>query len=486
MLGYFLIAIIFLWMMFSYISTTVWRNTETHIDWKYEALTSDLGPSPESEIRRRISSYIKTSDPFAEIYILQDRNGKTVETNYPYQAILDDDWIVLDDFDEDSCERLMALQNEVRLPLQCQDSIHEEHDEGPNLGWFSISSISEILPLPNETEGYVGRVGKIGDYKLLVGRSLDLVDETRDAASFLTLIIIPISLLMALLVGLFVSRNVRARLKVINDRCNEIETSGNLSLRVPDTGPDDEYSILTSHVNGMLGRLDKAVQNIQAVSDDLAHDLRTPLARLKYNFETALSKKSSTKVDLQTALQKGLDETDSLLETFSAILRVSQIQTGKRKTKFQDFNLSDTIDLISEIYEPQAQENGHDLQCHTSADDMALFGDQEMITQMLSNLVENSFEHGGQNLKIKLSAKQLDGQIIIALADNGNGVSQEDLPNIFDKFYRGDKSRQNPGNGLGLSIVKAVADLHDAKITARENDPGLFVEIIFQSTSQRP
>jgi signal transduction histidine kinase len=233
----------------------------------------------------------------------------------------------------------------------------------------------------------------------------------------------------------------------------------------------------------MLDNIDKGVQNIQAVSDDVAHDLRTPLGRLKYNLEAGLADSKATTESLKVILEDALVEIDNLLETFSAILRISQLKSKKRKSKFQNFDLSALVDTFYQAYGPSAEDAGHTMHYEASSESCMINGDKEMVGQLLSNLIENALHHATgpnhENLDIRLALNYDPSSVTLSVEDNGRGVPKENHNQVFNKFFRGDYDRQEPGNGLGLALVKAVADLHDAQVQLVAVNPGVKFLVTF-------
>lgn len=313
------------------------------------------------------------------------------------------------------------------------------------------------------------------------------LEETQRTILLTAALVIPLSLIATFLGGIFFNKITTRRIEVINDHCRSIRKQGDLSLRVPNTKPDDEYGLLIANINAMLSAVDNGVKNVEAVSDDIAHDLRTPLSRMKYALESGLIDQDIAKDQLKTILETTLTETNTLLDTFSAILRISQLHSGQRKAKFQRFNVTALVRTFVEAYTPSAEELGHRLLYSHEEDDCTIDGDKEMLGQLISNLIENSLQHGGGpnnvGLTIRLSLKRDDEAVTLSIEDNGRGIDDEDHDVVFTKFYRGDYSRTDSGNGLGLALVKAIADLHDVKIQLTTLRPGVKFSFAFPRTA---
>ena len=237
----------------------------------------------------------------------------------------------------------------------------------------------------------------------------------------------------------------------------------------------------------MLSAIDKGVQSVQSVSSDVAHDLRTPLSRMRYTLDASLSDEEADVKSLKSVLKKTLQETDDLLETFSAILRISQLNAGQRTSKFQTFNVTELAQTFVEAYSPSAEEGGHEISFTPHSNSCHISGDKDMLGQLLSNLIENSLQHGAgpdhPALKILLSVTCDNGNTVLSVEDNGRGINAADQDKVFSKFYRGDYSRTDGGNGLGLALVKAVADIHDAKVELISLHPGVKFEFTFPHLS---
>ncbi len=460
---YLLLAVSFLWIMSSFVSSVVEGNLERRVDWTFETLAVAIEREPqEDDVLRVLSARILASDPRLEIYILKNSRGQILLSNY-----------------EGPTEVLEEFQILPDVVIEIESFEEDEFDEKRAFFDFSLLGISNIIPFSAATEGYLARTDYVGVYQLTVGQSLDLADETRDVSWFLTLIFIPITLLMSFLVGSMVARNIGRRISTINTTCERIRDTGDLALRIPNPQPNDEYGKLTVHINDMLEQLNKTTSRLLAVMDDIAHDLRTPLTRLKYGFEGVLNNEAHSKTDLEQTLEKGVLETDKLLGTFSTILRISQMSSQHQKSKFQPFDLNALTHSMVSLFEPLATELGHRLSFKSEDKPLMIAGDEDMLRQLITNLIENSFEHGGDNLLIQLQCHARDGATLLSISDNGKGIKFDEEEQIFEKFYRGETSRTTPGTGLGLALVKAIADLHSAKIEITHNHPGLKTTIEF-------
>jgi signal transduction histidine kinase len=246
---------------------------------------------------------------------------------------------------------------------------------------------------------------------------------------------------------------------------------------VPRRVAPDDLDRLAATLNRMLDRTSSLTESLKHLSNDIAHDLRTPLGRLRRQLDTARMQALSPG-ECQEVLDKSVGELDDILGMFSAILRVAQIESGSRRSGFQHVCLSTLVADICDTFGPAFEEDGHILR-HQIEPDLWINGDQELVTLSLANLLENASTHTPLNSSITVSLHKSRGGIELDVSDDGPGVPEGERKRIFQRFYRLETSRTTAGNGLGLSIVAAVADLHKAEINAGDNHPGLKVAILF-------
>jgi signal transduction histidine kinase len=245
---------------------------------------------------------------------------------------------------------------------------------------------------------------------------------------------------------------------------------GDLSARIPVRGTNDEIDQLVVSLNAMLDRIQHLMEGLRQVSNDIAHDLRTPLGRLRQRLEDA-REHATTTAEYSSAADAAIVEADLLLETFSALLRIAQIEAGAQKSAFADVDLSAVARSVGEAYLPSAEDSQHRLELGIE-DGVALQGDRQLLAQMISNLVENALSHTPAGSTVSLS---VTAGPTITVADNGPGIPADERERVFDRFYRLDRSRTTSGSGLGLALVKAIAGLHGMVITLEDNQPGLRV-----------
>jgi signal transduction histidine kinase len=278
--------------------------------------------------------------------------------------------------------------------------------------------------------------------------------------------------------GIWLALRVQRRLDAIAATMMEV-SQGNLAARVPLIGSGDDIDGVSAQINSALGRLSALVEGMRQVSADIAHDLKTPLNRLEMILETAIHA-VSTGADASADLDDARDECNQINQTFEALLRIAQIEAGARKARFVNVDVDAIVADIVEVYSDVAEDYGKSLSSKVAPGSGHLIqGDRELLTQMFANLVENSLRHTPQDTAIELVVERRGDRIIACVNDNGTGIPPEERDKVFQRLYRLDKSRSTPGSGLGLSLVRAIADLHDATIKLEDRRPGLGVVIIF-------
>jgi signal transduction histidine kinase len=282
----------------------------------------------------------------------------------------------------------------------------------------------------------------------------------------------------AILGGLFLGRRFMAQVDAITHTCERV-IAGNLNERIPLRGRGDEWDRLARAINEMLDRISALLENLQQVSSDVAHDLRTPLTRLRNRLETA-REKSTGIADYSAAISHALGDTDQLLSMFAALLRISQIEAGTRVRTFGPVLLSGLLERMYQLFAPVAEDCGRELSRELQAH-LSIRGDEELLTQLFSNLIENALRHTPVGTKIRLGLAAADGEIVASVSDDGPGVPPEDYGRITRRFYRGSSSRTSDGHGLGLSLVAAIAQLHGARLVLEDAGPGLHVAVAFRS-----
>jgi signal transduction histidine kinase len=287
------------------------------------------------------------------------------------------------------------------------------------------------------------------------------------------------TLLLGLAGGITLSHGFLRRVDEIN-RTTRVIMHGDLTERIRTTGTGDELDELGQNLNDMLDRLRDLMEGLKQVSNDIAHDLRTPLSRLKQHLEAAREEARSVE-DYEEAIGLALRETDIALATFGALLRIAQIETGTRRANFIALDLSALVRDLAMTYDVVAEDLGETLVSSVESG-LRIYGDRELLTQLFVNLVENALRHTPKGAHIRLSARKGSLGPIVEISDDGPGIPEAERANVFKRFYRLESSRSTPGSGLGLALVAAVVELHGAHIALGDNAPGLKVTVQFNET----
>jgi signal transduction histidine kinase len=267
---------------------------------------------------------------------------------------------------------------------------------------------------------------------------------------------------------------VHRRLTAITDTAEAI-IDGDLARRVPVRGSQDDLDRLALTLNRMLDRIASLMESLKQVSSDVAHDLRTPLTRLRQRLESGLAQPQ----ERAQALEGALADLDSILDTFSALLRIAQIEGGARRAAFRTCDLAAIAATVVEAFAPSAEDQKQSLTLAANGP-LPVEGDAELLTQMLVNLVENALRHAGPGTRIVLAAgRDPGGRATLSVIDDGPGVPEAERRRVFDRFYRLEHSRTTPGSGLGLAMAAAAAKLHGADIELWDAAPGLEARVTF-------
>ena len=281
-------------------------------------------------------------------------------------------------------------------------------------------------------------------------------------------------LVLSIIAGAVTARRVLRRIDAINATSTTI-MSGNLSERVPVTRRNDEFDGLATNLNAMLDRIEQLMQGLKEVTDNVAHDLKTPLTRLRNKAEAALRDGTDSNTQ-RLALETTISESDKLIRTFNALLMIARAEAGAPSGAFSDVDVSAVVADVAELYGPVAEEDGMTLVTEVT-DGIRLRANRELLGQALVNLVENAIKYwepgeAGPG-KITVGVHAGGGRVIIEVADNGPGIAVEDRIRVTERFVRLEKSRTEPGSGLGLSLVSAVARLHKGEFRIEDNCPGV-------------
>jgi signal transduction histidine kinase len=267
---------------------------------------------------------------------------------------------------------------------------------------------------------------------------------------------------------------VLRRIDAINATSSTI-IAGNLSERVPVTRRNDEFDGLATNLNAMLDRIESLMLGLKQVTDNVAHDLKTPLTRLRSKAESAL-RDGAGPGEQREALETTIAESDKLIRTFNALLMIARAEAGAPSGAFADVDVSAIVADVGELYGPVAEDEGAVLETHVT-EGIRLRANRELLGQALVNLVDNAMKYGkpagDAAARITIGVRQQAGRVIIEVGDNGPGIAPEDRERVLERFVRLEKSRTEPGSGLGLSLVAAVARLHKGTFRIEDNAPGV-------------
>jgi signal transduction histidine kinase len=316
-----------------------------------------------------------------------------------------------------------------------------------------------------------------GGFQLLVGRDLHELSSARSLLLGAMGWGLALTVALALAGGVVVGRSRLRRIGAIGDVLGQV-MEGDLSKRIPAEERGDDIEDLVTKVNVMLDELEKLVEGVRRVSDSIAHDLRTPLARLKTRLEK-LRRRQPEGEDGE--VEEAIAEADRLLATFSALLRIARLESGeKARGSFEDVDLTALVDDVAELYGPAIDERGRKLVLH-NAPGVVVRADRDMLFQAVSNLVDNALKHASDDGRIELALAPHERGAAIVVADDGPGIPEGERGNVRERFYRLDRSRSTPGAGLGLSLVQAVAELHRGELRLEDNHPGLRAVLVLPS-----
>jgi signal transduction histidine kinase len=315
-----------------------------------------------------------------------------------------------------------------------------------------------------------------GNFKLLVGRDVRELHATQNLIIRALLWGLAITVALALIGGVMVSRTVLRRLEDINTTSQEI-MAGDLGRRVPTRGTSDDFDQLAGNLNAMLDEIERLMAGIRHVSDNIAHDLRTPLTRLRHRLE-GLEDESLTAEVRQAQVEQAITDADQLLGTFSALLRITRMEAGGYQPSFRKLVLRELIEDAADLYQVVAEEK--DLALSTDVlDDTPIEADGDLLFQALTNLIDNAIKFTPEGGTIRVATSRRDNAVVLSVADSGPGIPEAERDRVVERFYRTEASRSTAGSGLGLSLVAAIAAVHQADLALSDNQPGLKVTLRF-------
>lgn len=349
-----------------------------------------------------------------------------------------------------------------------------------------------VLDQPGQRETLYGRLDEDGEvtenraivrvyvlpggFRLLVGRD---VEERRQLREVIRRAFTSSLLLIGVLGcagGWFIARRV---LKRVDDMTETTRTimAGDLNGRLRVAGTGDELDRLAQNLNAMLDRIGELMGGMREVSDNIAHDLKTPLTRLRNKADEAL-RTARSQEELRAALEASIEESDNLIRIFNALLMIARLEAGGAREMLADFDAAETVRDVAELYDALAEEANVPLEVSVE-DGLPLHGSRELLGQALANLLDNALKYGAPATPdapprpVTIAAKRQGGTVVIAVADRGPGIPETDRGRVLERFVRLESARSRPGFGLGLSLAAAVARLHNGSLVLDDNAPGL-------------
>lgn len=353
------------------------------------------------------------------------------------------------------------LGNLDQWPLEKKD----EH------GWlnFRLENINEN----NEIHQARARTFYLpGNLFLLVGKDIHDLQKTKQLIIHTLISGLLITIVLAAAGGIMMSKSMLRRIESINSTSMEI-MSGDLAKRIPAHHSNDDFDILASNLNAMLDRIQELMEGVRRVSDNIAHDLRTPLSRLKSHLDHLNSKQIEE--DARQVLEQAIGEADGLLRTFNALLHIARIENSDLQENFTVLSLQEVLMDVVELYEPLSDEKEQILEINIETS-VEIWGYRDLLVQAFANLLDNAIKYTPNQGSIRVAVELDDEIAVLSFTDSGIGIPAEARKKVFQRFFRLEESRNTSGNGLGLSLVYAVAKIHKFEIELLDNQPGLRVE----------
>jgi signal transduction histidine kinase len=349
------------------------------------------------------------------------------------------------------------------------------------LGWSNLRTDSGLSGGQPALTFRVLTVSLDNGMRLSVAEDLRFTEDLRRAWLEACGLGFLIFVLLSLLGGVLLSNRFLNRVDAIRTTAEAI-VNGNLESRIPLRGSGDNFDLLAGILNKMLDRIGALMESMVQVSSDIAHALRSPLTRLRQKLEIARVAVQGNPT-CERAIDAARVETDQILETFSALLRIAQIEGGSRQSGFADVDLTEVFGRVADAFGDLAEDEGKMFTTRIEPT-IHTWGDRELLTEMVANIVDNALRHTPAGARIEVSLARENSDIIGRVCDNGLGVPRDEHGRIFQRFYRLERSARINGTGLGLSLVAAVARLHEISLIAEDNAPGLRINMEFKSVGQ--
>jgi signal transduction histidine kinase len=322
----------------------------------------------------------------------------------------------------------------------------------------------------------------VSEGRLLVGSSNR---ELRRTQAFLLEVLgigLVATTLLGALCGTFIARRTQHRIDAFAKTLSAV-SAGTIEARVPMSGSGDDIDHVGAQVNHTLDQLQKLIESVNQSSSDIAHDLKKPVGRLRQRLDIA-RRSAKSLGDFRTAVEDALGDLDAMMETFDALLRITQIEAGARRARFASIDLGSVLEDVADVYAAVAEDAGHQLAWSGGRGKAAVIkGDRELLIQLFANLIENAIRHCPRGTHIGLALHEAAGGFRAELTDDGPGIPEPEREKVFRRLYRLERARSTPGSGLGLALVSAIAELHDAEIALDDHEPGLSVAITFPNAA---
>ena len=316
--------------------------------------------------------------------------------------------------------------------------------------------------------------------KMLIAQGISGTEDLRETMFAVMALIFGIIVILIIALGISLGRNVLWHIDNIN-LAHQAIMNGNLSIRIKTSNRNDEFDMIAEQLNEVLDKIEQLIAEAKQVTNNIAHDLRSPLNRIRNRLEISLIDKSG--YDCDEILEKTIGDMDNIIKTFNGILEIAQAESEAAKKSWKDINISNITSDVAELYHPLAENRSIEFNVHIT-EGIVIKGNKHLIAQSISNIIDNAIKYTPENGTIDVYVKEDEKSVEVSVSDSGPGVDSKDYRNITKRFVRLDASRHTPGNGLGLSLVEAVAGLHNADLIFEDNKPGLCVRLVFRKSKK--
>ena len=437
---FFISTLLVLTFLFSYSFQISDNKVEERLSLEAQWLSDLLDDCTEFEMTSRLNNHLADHPGSLGIYLLLDGDGNRLAGNLDFTP----------DVDLVSGEFVSFIHQDD--PIEQNQLLHVR---------------ATRVELPN-------------DCILLLGHNYQEIDQIKREirpAAFWTL---GISFALGVMVAVFLARRLARRLEIIN-RTSRTILEGNLETRMKRTGSGDEFDHLSTNLNRMLDRVFNLMASVRGVTDNIAHDLRSPLSRMRSRMEVALLIDRPC-LEYKDVLVETIEDTDRLLTTFNSLLTIARVESGAARDDFATMDLKQVVTDTVELYEPVAEENEQFLQMFCDSD-LIMNGNADLLVQALANLLDNAIKYAPRGAKIEVDARSNGKALVLSVSDNGPGIPENFREKALQRFTRLDASRTRPGQGLGLSLVQVVTQMHGGNIQLEDAAPGLRVVMEMASGS---